>query len=325
MSGFSGSQAAQGGMGGAMTGFGVGNMIAPGIGGLIGGGIGLLGGSLLGGFGGDPQAEFRELMQKLAAGYQNRQAPQAGNVMQAGNSALANNRTALIAQLEAQARGQGPSAAREQMRAGMDLAGRNMTAAASGAGGRGVNQGAAMRAAMGQGSAMQARTNQDTSVMRAQEQLNAVGQLGQNIAQGINSDNALATWNAGQVNQRDQFNAEMAMQTLGLNDRSQLQALMMAQGAQQPGIGTSLMAGGAAMLPAAMQMRQQQLQQQRQGIGAMGGIGPQGPGAPGWDTSPMGMRQMQMQQQEQMRMQQEFTQWLQQQQRAGTGIVNPNW
>lgn len=275
-------QTLQGGAGGAMTGGAIGGP----WGAAIGGGLGLLGG-LLGG-GDDERDEYQTLLKDLASGYQNRQAPQMGAAQQAGASQLVANRGQFIAQLEAQARGEGPSAARQLMQQATDKGVRNATAMASGAGGRGVNAGAAMRNAMNTGSAMQMQNSQNMGVMRSQEQLNAMGQLGQNLQAGIGQDQQLGMWNAGQMNDQAALNAQLQMQMLGLNTNAQLQALGMAGGmsSSSPGLGTQLLAGGAAAVPGLLQMKQQWGQQRGYG----GAIGPQ-EGDPGWDQSPMGQRQ----------------------------------
>ncbi len=249
-------QAGQGAAGGAMAGAAFGPWGAA-IGGVIGGAAGYFGGS-------DPREQYAAQLKQLAAGYQGRQAPQAGPANLAGQSQLVGNRGALIAQLEAMARGEGPSAARLQMQEGMDRAVAAQSSAAAGAGGRGVNAGAALRNASNQSNIAMTQGNRDMGVIRAQEQANAVGQLGQNINSGINSDNQLNQWNAGAQNSNQEFNAQMAMQQLGLNDNSQLNALRMAMGQSPVPMGAAILAGGAQAMPALQQMRQANQQQPQQ-------------------------------------------------------------
>lgn len=285
-------QGAQGAAGGALQGAGMGSMIMPGVGTAIGAGLGGLAGFFGGAFGGgDEKDEYKELLKKLAMGYQDQQAPQMGPAAQAAQSSLTNNRNAFITQLEAQAAGNGPSAARQMMQQGTDQGVRNMTATAAGAGGRGVNAGASMRTAMGQGSAMQMQNTQNMGVMRAQEQLNAMGQLGQNLQSGIGQDQQLGMFNAGQQNDQMGLNAQLLMQKLGLDRGSQLQALGMASGMASPGMGSSILAGGAGAFPGLMQAAGQ-MNQPKPGYG--GAIGPQ-MGQAGWDSSPMGQRQQALQ------------------------------
>jgi hypothetical protein len=90
--------------------------------------------------------------------------------------------------------------------------------------------------------------------MRVNEQLGAINQLGQTVAQGRAADEGINTFNAGQQNDISKFNVQAALQQLGLNDEAQLRALLGAMGAAGPGLGTQLMAGGATAFPMAMQM-----------------------------------------------------------------------
>lgn len=238
-------QAGQGAAGGAMAGGAVGGPLGAGIGGILGG----LGGL----FGGGGTGEYQDLLKKLAEGYGHRTAPQ-GRAQTAGASGLTGNRAGLIAQLEAQARGEGPSAARLQMREAMDRAAGAQASAAAGAGGRGVNAGEALRNASNNTAAVQAQGARDTATLRAQEQLNATQQLGGVIGQGISADNSLSSFNAGQQNDMSRANMQSILQQLGLNDESQLRALLGASGMAGPGMGTQILAGGAAAMPGLMQM-----------------------------------------------------------------------
>ncbi len=259
-----GSQAAQGALGGAATGAAIGSVV-PGI----GTGIGAAGGAIVGGLagwfgGGDEKDEYQRKLEEMAAMYAGMSAPQLGAAAQAAQSSLVGNRAALIAQLEAQARGEGPSAARLQMQQGADQAVQAMTAQASGAGGRGVNAGAAMRDAQGAGAAMMQQNNQSMGIMRAQEQLNAQSQLGQNILQGIQSDNQLSQFNVGQQNQFALQQALMEMQQRGLASGIQMGSIQTGAQMANPGMGTSLLAAGANSIPGLLQMYQAQQQQKMQ-------------------------------------------------------------
>lgn len=238
-------QGFQGAAGGAAAGAAFGP-IGAGIGGLAGGLAGFFGG-------GGADEEYKDLLKQMSEGYGKRTAPK-GTAQTAGRSGLEQNRAGLIAQLEAMARGQGPSAAQIQMREAMDRAAGAQASAAAGAGGRGINQGAALRQAANNTAAVQAQGARDTATLRAQEQMNAVGQLGGVIGQGINADNSLNTWNAGAQNQMTAANMQAQLQQLGLNDEAQLKALMAAIGVTSPGVGTSIMAGGATAAPGLMQM-----------------------------------------------------------------------
>lgn len=249
----SGSQIGQGVAGGAMTGAALGSVV-PGIGTVAGG----IGGAILGGLGGwlggNGGEDYEDQLKQLAAGYGKRTAPQAGPASQAGYSDFRRNQAGLISQLEAMARGQGPSAAQMQMREAMDRAAGAQASAAAGAGGRGVNAGAAFRNASNNTAAIQQQGARDLGLMRVQEQLGAIGQLGQATAQGRAADENTNQFNAGQQNQMAQSNLAAQLQSMGINTQAQLQALMAAMGAAGPGLGTQLLAGGATALPAALQM-----------------------------------------------------------------------
>jgi hypothetical protein len=272
-------QALQGGMGGAMSG------------GAAGGGWGALAGGaagwLIGGLSDDPMEDFMKDLARMRHGLDGRRAPKMGPANTAGASGLTTNRAALIAQLEAQARGEGPSAARLQMKAAADRTAQMLASNANGAGGRGVNQGAAMRNAGAQAGSVMQKNNQDMGVLRAQEQLNAMSQLGQNINAGVTADNALNTWNAGAQNTHDYQQAQMDMDMFGMNDRAKLQILQMQMGKAPQGMGTSLMAGGATSAPMIMQMMNQQnqgqQQQQTQSGHAAGGSEHGAPTSSPWD------------------------------------------
>ncbi len=226
------NQAAQGAGGGAA----VGSAAGP-YGALIGGAAG----GLLGGLGGGGQGAYEGGLDQLANYYGGRQAP----INSSGAAQASAPGAGLIAQLQAGAAGQGPSAAALQMREAMDRAAGAQASAAAGAGGRGVNQGAALRNASNNTAAIQAQGARDTGIMRSNEQLQAIQQLlaarGQDI--GLNQ------FNAGQQNQMTMQNQNVSLNQQQLNQQAQLQALMLAMKAAGPGIGTQLLAGGASAMP----------------------------------------------------------------------------
>lgn len=247
-------QGAQGAVGGAMAGAAYGSMI-PGVGtlagGLIGGALGGLGG-LFGGGPSDERDEYQKLLMDMYHGYQGQQI---GPAAQAQQSGLVGNRNAYIGSLEQQAAGNGPSAARGLMQQATDKGMRNATAMAQGAGGRGVNMGAALRNAQGTGAAMQMQNSQNMGIMRNQEQLQAQQMLGGAINAGIGQDNQMSQFNANQMNQMEVARAANA---LGIT-QAQMQMLINAggmSGAPQPGMGTSILAGGAQALPYMLQLAQ---------------------------------------------------------------------
>lgn len=232
----------------------------------IGGGLGLLAGL----FGGGGTQAYEGPLKDLAKYYQDRQAPQMGPAAQSGYSDFRQNQAGLVSNLEAMARGEGPSAAALQMREAMDKAAGAQASAAAGAGGRGVNAGAALRQAMNNSAAIMQQGARDTGLMRTNEQLGAIQQLSGTLAQGRAADEGVNMFNAGQTNDAAKANMMAQLQTLGLNDEGQLKALMMAMGAAGPGLGTQLMAGGASAAPGMMQM-----------FGSQGGGGGAGGGGGG--------------------------------------------
>lgn len=231
--------------------------------------LGSIGGAILGQ---NQNDQYRSQLQQLSQQYGNRAAPQAGNAAQAGYSGFRSNQQSLIAQLEAMAQGNGPSAAASQMQDAMRRSAATQASAAAGAGGRGVNAGAALRQAANNTAAQQSQAAADTGMERVQEQLGALGQLGGAIAQGRAADEGINQFNAGQQNNTNLANLQAQMQTLGLNQQGQLQALMAAMGIPSAGqaiqgIGNSLLAGGASMIPSALQYQYAQQMQN-------GGTGP---------------------------------------------------
>lgn len=260
-------QAGQGAVGGAMAGASIGSVI-PGVGTAIGGAAGGLIGGAMGLF--SPKNDYEERLRKLAAGYGNRQAPQTGPAAQGGYSDFRRNQAGLIAQLEAMARGEGPSAAAIQMREAMDRAAGAQASAAAGAGGRGVNAGAALRNAMNNTAAIQQQGARDTATLRAQEQFNATGMLGQAVAQGRAADESMNQFNAGAQNDVARANLEAKLRAMGINTDAELQATLSAMGAHGPGIGTQLLGAGASAVPGALayhqgqQTRQDNLNMQQQ-------------------------------------------------------------
>lgn len=244
------SQVGQGAAGGAMAGAAFGPWGAA-IGGVAGGALAY--------FGNDGEGDYQDQLKKLANSYQGRQGPLAGPANTAQYSGFRQNQAALISQLEAMSRGEGPSAAAVQMRDAMDRAAGAQASGAAGAGGRGVNAGAAMRQSMNNTAAVQSQGARDTATLRSQEQMNATQMLGQNIQAGRGADEGVNEFNATAQNQQDLANLSAKMQMMGLNDQSQLQALMLAMKSAGPGTGTQVLAGGAMMSPLAVQwMKAQQ-------------------------------------------------------------------
>lgn len=268
-------QGAQGAAGGAMTGAAMGTAILPGWGTAIGAGVGAIGGGLMGLFGGGGGPRYDEALRarlmELERQYQVRQAPQ-GVAQQAGTSAFRGNQQQLVSQLTAMGRGEGPSAAQLMMREGQDRVVGGQASLAAGAVGSGVNAGAALRGAANNAAALQSQNNRDTGLARVNEQIGALNQLGLTLHGARTADEQQMRFNTSQLNEMELANIQARLQQLGINDRAQLQALLGVPGSmtgQTPGTGSAILAGGASVYPAMMQMR---------------GAGQSAPGAPGAAT-----------------------------------------
>lgn len=257
-------QGIQGGIGGAMGGFSVGGP----VGAAIGGGLGLLGG-LFGGGGGDAYRNRLSDFEREVAG---RQAPQAGPAAQAGYSDFRGNQAALISQLEALSQGRGPSLAAQQMREAMDRSTGAQASMAAGAAGRGMGAGAAYRNAANQAGAIQSQGARDTAMARTQEQLGALNQLGMSIYSARGADESMNRFNTAAQNQQMLSNLDAQLRAMGMNDAARLSALQSAMNGAGPGMGTSLLAGGAQAFA---------------GMMGMNAAGQQAPG--GYGPSPYGM------------------------------------
>lgn len=232
-------QGAQGAAGGAMAGSPFGP-IGMGVGGVIGGLAGL--------FGGNQQGDMRNQLLQYSQQMGGMQAPQMGAAAQAGTGPYEAQRAAFLNQLQSWANGQGPSAALQQMRMGMDNAAASQAsgvASASARGGAGV--GGAARSAANNTAAMQQGTNAQMGVVRSQEQMNAMNQYGQALGQAVGQTNDMSQFNAGQQNDASRANLAAKLQALGITSDAQLRALLAALGASSPGLGSSIMAGGAQL------------------------------------------------------------------------------
>jgi hypothetical protein len=210
--------------GGAMAGGALGPWGA-----LAGGVIGGLGG-LFGGNGEDERAaQLRKQEQDYYNSVRDRAAQQLGPAAQAGPSGFAGQQQTLADMLFAMSRGEGPSLAGEQMRAGADRAAGTQGGMAAGAVGRGVNSGAAYLNAANNAGMAQAQANQDAGMARVQEQLGAMGQLGGVLGQGRGQDQQLSMFNAQQQNQTALANLQALLAGRDLDDRTRAQLLQLQQ------------------------------------------------------------------------------------------------
>lgn len=270
-------QALQGGVGGALAGGGAFGL--PGA--LIGGGLGALGGL----FGGDPAAEYRKRLMQLEQEFAGRNAPQAGSAFQAQNSGFRQNQASLISQLEALARGQGPSLATELMKQNTNRLAGQQAALAQSTAGRGVGAGAAFRQASNATSAIGAQAAADTGAMRAQEQLGALNQLGLTLHGARSLDESNARFNAGANNQVMLANLDAQLRAQGMSDQLRLQILQSAMAGAGPGMGSQLLAGGAGAF--GYLTGQRAAGRMGQGQGQMSPWGTPWGGAPGvWAPQP---------------------------------------
>lgn len=229
----------QGAAGGAMGGAS--------IGGPVGGVVGGIAGGIAGLFGGDGGAdEQRKRLDAYYAQVQGRTAPQ-GQATTAQQSGYEGNRAALISQLEAMSRGQGPSAAQAQMREAMDRSAGAQAAGAAGMAGRGVSAGAAYRNAANTTAAGNAQGARDMGLMRVNEQLGATSQLGGVIGQGVQAQNQANQFNASQQQGMDIQNMENTLRTMGYNDLAIQSILSQYQSqVQSGGLGSQMLAMGAS-------------------------------------------------------------------------------
>ena len=211
------SGGAQGALGGAGIGFGIGGP----IGDLVGAGLGGLAG-LFGGDGGAQESEDNK--QRMLAFYNSLGSPQ-----HADYSEFRQNQKNYINALEAQASGRGPSLAQAQMEAATNRSAKQSQGLAlSGAG----NPAAAAMMAQGASAQMGMQNTQDAGAARIQEQLNAQQLLGINLHGARGADEGM-----------NQFNASQG----GYNNQLRLQALMGIGGQNQrtPMMGEQILAGGA--------------------------------------------------------------------------------
>lgn len=220
--------ALKGGLGGATAGAGLGGP----VGALVGGGIGILGG-LFGGGGGEPAgSEQNRYLLELANEAKGRQFDPAAY------SDFRTDQREHVNRLKALASGQGPSLATEMLRKSVGDATANQAAMAAGARG---NAGLAARQALNNTAGITAQANQAGAMARAQEQLNALQQLGLGIYGARGQDESM-----------NQFNATGRAQTQQEADRVRLQALGGSLNAQQminqqPTWGDYLMGAGGSL------------------------------------------------------------------------------
>lgn len=218
------SNALQGAAGGALAGSSWGP-----VGGIVGGALGGLGG-LFGG-GGSNQTEDDIRKRLLAMSEQGMTAQTANMSDQRGRQVN------YLDQLKALSEGTGPSLAREMLKDSLNRSEASQASTAASAVGRGVGVGGAYRQAANTMGAQQSQASGQMAQARAQEQLGALSQYGQNI-------NATRTADEGM----NQYNTTQQNQMLEAQRRLQLQALQSAGNGitQQPSMGERILGSGAA-------------------------------------------------------------------------------
>ncbi len=258
--------AAQGAAGGALAGSAFGGPLGAIGGGVIGGAMGLWGSG-----GGNP---YDAQMQAWANGQGNPTAAQ-GQLSQ-----FRGNQAHLISALEAQARGEGPSLAAQQLQAATDRNTKQSQALAAGA--SGPNAALAQFQAQQGNQALGAQAAQDAALMRIQEQYNAQNQLGLTLHGARGMDESMSQFNAGAKNDMAQFNRN-----------SQYGALSQMWGneAGKPSMGEQIMGAGAGLyaFKAGQQGNQPQGAQARSVPGGYNGPTPAGTVNGLYGATPAGM------------------------------------
>lgn len=264
------SGAGQGAVGGAMAGAPLGPW------GIAGGA--LIGGAL-GAFGSKPNP-YEDRLNAFA----NQAAPQAGPAAQGAYSDFRGNQQDLVRMLEAQARGEGPSLAAQQLKAASDRGGRQAQSLAAGA--QGPNAALAQFQAQATSGGLSAQAAQDAAAARIQEQYNAQNQLGLTLHGARGADENMNQFNAAAQNQTALANLEAQ----GLTRSQALQALSGAAGLSggRDATGQGILAGGAGTLAQWVANRGNQPQGggNQRAAGGMPGWGPMGGGQ--WRPGPNG-------------------------------------
>lgn len=224
--------------GGAAQGAGGGALAGGAVGGPLGAGIGAVAGGLLGAFGSqsNPYQQQMEAFSRMGS-------PQRGPAAQGQLSGFRQNQSQLVAQLEAQARGEGPSLAAQQLREASDRNSRNQQAMAAGTGGPNAALAQFQAAQMGQMGA--AQNAQQAAAARIQEQYNAQSQLGLTLHGARGMDEEMSRYNAGAQNSQASDNLQAKLQNRGM----QFGALSTLYGdkAGDPSMGEQILGAGAGL------------------------------------------------------------------------------
>jgi hypothetical protein len=272
------SQGAQGAAGGAAIGSVAGPWGAA-AGGVIGGALGLFGGSSSSKPGGYDRRE-EDLLREMAWA-QGRGAEQVGpGERSAGGQEFRSGQQDLIRQLQAQARGQGPSLAGMQAYATMDRGMAQQQSLAAGA--APGNEALAARQAMQNSGGLAANTAMTAAQARAAEQMSAQQMLGGALQGARGQDINNEQFNAGWTNNNNLSNAQLRAGQRAQNDQYGLDLrgydLQNGIGAMTPGnqLGTQFLSSGGGALA----------MYGTQGMGAFGSGGSWGGGGDPYGQSP---------------------------------------
>lgn len=224
--------------GGAAQGAGGGALAGAAFGGPLGAGIGALAGGIVGGFG-EHQNPYQQQMEQ----WTRQQALSRGPAAQGSLSGFRGNQQDLVRMLEAQARGEGPSLAGQQLREATDRNARTQQAMAAGTGG--PNAALAQFQAAQMGNMGAAQNAQAAMAGRIQEQYNAQNQLGLTLHGARGMDEQMSLANAGMRNDRDSENLQAGLANRGM----QFGALSTLYGneAGKPGLGETILGAGAGL------------------------------------------------------------------------------
>lgn len=220
----------------------------------FGGPLGALAGGVLGGlgglFGGDQQAEDRKRMTDYYNELRKRGAPSIRGTATADYSQFRTNQSNLINNLEALSQGRGPSLAAEQFKRSTDRnVAQQQALALSGQG----NATAAAMGAANNSAQLGAQAAQDAGLARVQEQLGALNQLGLTIHGARGMDENTNQFNAGERNTTAGRNLQAQLE----QDRNRIALLQSMGGNATPGLGSSILAGGAGLFNMAATNRAQ--------------------------------------------------------------------
>jgi hypothetical protein len=245
-------QGLKGAGGGALAGAAFGGP----VGAAIGGGVGLLSG-----FFGNKENQDEQNARKMLMDYyrsvQGRGGVQLGATQQGQTSGdIRNRQLSLADQLAAISRGEGPSLAEQQLRSATDRnQAQQLSFANSGRGGP-----MAASRAMNNSARLGAIAGQDAASARIAEANQARQLLGLNLHGMRGADEEMSRFNAQQGNEMSQAQMWAQLKSRGMDDQTIMQIIGGLQGQNQsvagrPGLGDSVLAGGAGLYSMGMSQK----------------------------------------------------------------------